>query len=40
MANDVGQLAIALLAGLGAFYVLHILGFGTVYKVCPVPNAS
>ncbi len=27
------QVAVAVLAGVGAFYVLHILGFGTIYKV-------
>lgn len=27
------QFLLALLAGVGAFTVLHILGFGTIYKV-------
>lgn len=29
------QFLIALLAGVGAFTVLHILGFGLIYKVVP-----
>lgn len=33
MANDIGQIAVAILAAVGGFYVLHILGFGTIYKV-------
>ncbi|EIE22667.1 hypothetical protein COCSUDRAFT_66333 [Coccomyxa subellipsoidea C-169] len=32
MTQDAGQFLLALLAGVGAFTVLHILGFGTIYK--------
>ncbi|BDA45754.1 hypothetical protein COCOBI_07-5410 [Coccomyxa sp. Obi] len=32
MAQDAGQFLLALLAGIGAFTVLHILGFGLIYK--------
>lgn len=33
------QVLIALLAGIGAFSLLHILGFGLIYKVCCLATA-
>ncbi|CAL8470664.1 g10206 [Coccomyxa elongata] len=32
MAQDAGQFLLALFAGIGAFTVLHVLGFGLLYK--------
>ena len=29
------QIIVATLAGVGIFTVLHMMGIGTIYKVCP-----